>query len=418
MKTGFQSSRSWTGIILYTAAIGAAAFYLGRNSVSSAEPKPASAAIARSVIPQANAQAARQAPPAPTGRVDDAETDEIMRGAKPGTPNAVLRSKLWDALYEPDEFTRMGRFQSLLTLMRPEDAKVIEQVFYDADKEGRSYYKEFSAFWARWGKIDGLAAMTQLQADHHLRHIQSLFVDVGKGWARSNPEEALKWLAEHKDDANKWAEINEGVWRGSIEKDPAAAADALVKNSPPPEAAHRLGTLAWMVINTRGLDAGQEWLTQQTKRTDIDAGLLQTAVRSVAEASTRAGPKALAEFIESRPDSAELRQQVQGLVSNWVGANTMQKLDFIAALPEDYYDEAAINKALSVFEREPDALGVWLKGHPSARFYDDAALRYITSLRESDPAAAKAWADTIKDPVKRTQALNPSTSAPPESPSP
>jgi hypothetical protein len=371
-------------------------------------PGKAGGNIARAPAPRAVSGGVASSPATNRGiRVNDAEADEIELGALPGAPNAVLRKKLWDTLYEPDEFLRRSRFLSLLALMRPEDAPAVEQIFYDADKEGRTYFSLFSSFWGQWGKLDGGKAMKQLQADHHLRHIDSLFTDVGRGWARTSAAEAKKWLEDHRNDANKWEAIQEGVWQGEIEKDPTGIVETLIKTLPAPEASRRIGDVAWNLINTRGVQAATQWLAQQSGRDDIPSGLMKTAVNAVAQATTRAGPQPLADFIESRPDSAELRQQVQRFVDVWVGDNAMSRLSYIAVLPENYYSPEAVNQALSAFDdaREPDALGLWLKEHKDARFYDDAALRYVRSLREVDPAAAKAWTETIKDPAKRAQAL-------------
>jgi len=420
IKSPRRSPRFWICLSLYTAVAIALGWFLGTQTATPAVPSPNTVSRALSGT---SAKSPSSAPPlaltsaAASSRVTDSESEDLLRSAAthPGTLNPLLRAKLWQALFETDESVRAARFQSLLAFMRPEDAPLVEQLFYDADKDGRGYLNQWTAFFAAWGKVDGPAAMQQLQNSERLRHFPGLFTEAARGWARTSPDSALQWLASHENDPDTLhsSSLKDGIWQGVMQQNPAAAVDLVTKSFPAPEAARRLGSLASMVVYAGGLDAGQRWLAEQSARTDLDPSLLRNATQQIAEASTRGGPERLAQFIASRPDSAEWQKQAASLVSGWVPASNPMRLDYIAALPETCYDSAAINRALSEFQNVPDVLGRWLTQNPNVRFYDDAALVYARSLQSVDPAAAQKWANTIHDPAKRATFAAPSPSVAP-----
>ena len=55
---------------------------------------------------------------------------------------------------------------------------------------------------------------------------------------------------------------------------------------------------------------------------------------------------------------------------------------------------------------DPDAVGNWLNTNATSPLYDPAASSLARSLAHTDPAAAQVWANTIRDPALRSQALS------------
>lgn len=57
-------------------------------------------------------------------------------------------------------------------------------------------------------------------------------------------------------------------------------------------------------------------------------------------------------------------------------------------------------------DKDIHAASEWMKANPHVSNYDSAAAEPTAKLKSEDPEAARAWAGTIRDPVKRTAALS------------
>ncbi|HEX2746402.1 MAG TPA: hypothetical protein VHM91_00275, partial [Verrucomicrobiales bacterium] len=89
---------------------------------------------------------------------------DLLLEAPPGQPNTRLLSALRVSLEDNSEFRRKARWGYFLDAMRPEDAPAVRGILREMERQGRTFVDERDAFWARWGELDGKAAIAAVNA--------------------------------------------------------------------------------------------------------------------------------------------------------------------------------------------------------------------------------------------------------------
>lgn len=132
---------------------------------------------------------------------------EIANAAVPGEVNEKLIHACRGALMDSDVSRRERNLAMLLELMRSEDGPAMHDLFIDLHKEGRLFagYKNFAM---RWGALDAPAAIAYLSkaakdaagdesGDRTIAMPREDFVALARGWGKSDPNAAFKWLDEN-----------------------------------------------------------------------------------------------------------------------------------------------------------------------------------------------------------------------------
>jgi hypothetical protein len=318
--------------------------------------------------------------------------DDIIAGAQSGVRNERYVQAARGVLLDNNWERRTRNFGLLLESLRPEDTVAIQELFAAMGKEGRPF-EEYRYFGTRWGEVDGRGAMEYFKTHPELRLSPWDMRQVIKGWGQSAPQEALAWLAENKDFAQRYPQATNGVLQGWSRSDPDAAASWLLTNSTNPAlTASSLSEIMLEQLYGKGLKGSGDWLVSLPDSADVNAAK-HAAWVSIQNRLYSLGTD----------DAAAL----WGTMSNqsWIGWSDFEAFSRNASAASGGDDAAFLGAVLNKtspdqigaqFERwateAPELASGWLTRHADNTPFRTAAIQgMVRYLEKSDPEAANVW---------------------------
>jgi hypothetical protein len=251
-----------------------------------------------------------------------------------------------------------------------------------------------------WGSVDPQAAMAQFggEGGQGGRYNQGVALTA---WAARSPEEATAWLEKLQDRDKAW--FTGSMIEGLASRDPAAAfkyAQTLTS----PDAKRAAGDALAQEMLKGGVDTAAAWLRGLT-----DPDMQRGAFGVVAEQYQRTDLAKAMEFVKPYANDPFAREQI-GAIAEAVGREDVTKgLAFATSLKG-----SAQSKALG------EVIGEWMERSggketleaseyvsklPPEIDRDHAAWAISHRMVKDDAPAAIAWAQSIKDPEVKQQAL-------------
>jgi hypothetical protein len=146
-------------------------------------------------------------------------SEKIIERLETGHETAIDRSsgeslvsRVWGAMIINDENARHAEWLSLLPTITAGNAEEVRELFRDAMTQGRRVDLEWTAFWRRWGEVDGGAAIAHVHTKERAEDQSALAEMVLRGWVKARPEAARGWLA-----ANTTEPLYDAAVRGYVD---------------------------------------------------------------------------------------------------------------------------------------------------------------------------------------------------------
>lgn len=133
------------------------------------------------------------------GEVAAASGDAKVSAATQPPPGSELASSMRSAIADPDKLRKQRAVLDLLEYLTPENAPAVRDVFLAFRKPGAKEDFAWSAFWTRWGQIDGLAALEYVTAAHPELGGSGAGTNVMEGLVGTDSTVVRKWLNAHLD---------------------------------------------------------------------------------------------------------------------------------------------------------------------------------------------------------------------------
>lgn len=318
--------------------------------------------------------------------------EQLGEGTEAGKPNAAFlkaaQLTLDDSLFQ----RRQRDFRMLLEKMRPEDAAEIHARFRAMEKEGRYFAPEYGAFATRWGQVDGEGAMAIWMArELHDRPIHDM-ANVITGWATADPEEALKWADENKEElagANPYPHLLAG-W---LTKDPVAAT-AWLANANLDANQYRECVQAGVLdkIYSDGLEGASEWLATLPVNSEDQAIAARNGWRAHIGHLAHLDPDLAAAAwskVGSKPWMTS--QDFLGFCASVARGNEGSLDGFAEQLSQQWPKAEASVQFSQWTEKDPNMVRTLLNQLPPSEIRSAGIEGMLQTLQRSDPATAEAW---------------------------
>ena len=317
---------------------------------------------------------------------------ELEHSAEPGKPNPAFvkaaATTLDDSLYH----RRQRDFRLLMEKLRPEDAQAIHDHFKSLERDGRYFGDEYGAFAMRWGQVAGEQALAEWLAFGPADRSHGNLVNLMTGWASADPEKALAWVEENKDqlgDMNAYRPLLVG-W---INVDPVAATAWLQNQKLDPRQVVDCVSGAMLdKVYSDGLEGASEWLASLPDTSDELSMAARFGWLSNVQHMRNLDPQ----------KAANAWSKVGG--QSWMAAEDFQRFcDAVAAGNGGLLDGFAehlgatwsTGEASAQFERwaasNPEAAGAALAALPPSKVRESGMEGFLRKLDQTDPARAEAW---------------------------
>jgi RNA polymerase sigma factor (sigma-70 family) len=329
-----------------------------------------------------------------------------VSSAPTNTQDPAALTQAWEhALFIADPLERSQRLAELLAGLTAENAPHIAAAFEHAKDSGIRFGDERRLFLRAWGKLGGAPAVEY--AIKHAGNASDEAMAALGGWATAAPHLAQAWL-EALPNSDTKEKLVYGLLDGWSTRDFQAAA-AYAESRPASPARDRFRELLLQrALRAGGLSAAQNWIAR-IPGDEQNRAYKQGAFSGVVQAMLYRDPAAAAQWIASLDGESYVgADAVTKTAAKLAETSPTEALRWMASLkPADL--KGVSRGAGSILQQwaqqDAPAAGTWLQSNPTHPFYDQLASSYVQSVVASDPSAAKAWAQTIREPVTREKAL-------------
>ncbi|CAN5284033.1 hypothetical protein BH23VER1_BH23VER1_14670 [soil metagenome] len=223
-------------------------------------------------------------------------------------------------------------------------------------------------------------------------------------WAGSDPSAVIDWLALAPPEDLRSQKVAEALFARWWETDPAAAMTAAELLPPSYWNGHLIGRTfggAVKVFAKNDPEATVHWLaTLQGAHRDHAA----TAI--VSELGSHRPDLAAEAFLFTNPDSKS-RPFLYGIMQGYAKVDIGRAITWLEALdPKFDAQEGYVGAGAKWTDRDPSAASSWVAALPAGANRDAAVHGMVSAIvrgEAPDLAGARAWAETIDDPERRTE---------------
>jgi hypothetical protein len=318
-----------------------------------------------------------------------------------------MNAALVEALKDPDPVKAMTAFTQLLAALTPENASAA----YKAIREttgGFESMRYLSLLGYAWGEKDGPAALKALGADGGRDGGWTKSTALA-GWASSDPEGAINYLAELKasktDDPNARgggnrddAMLERGLVSGLARKDIDAALK-YVMGLKEDQRDNYMGVIAEQKLR-EGVNSASVWAMALT-----DPKMRAAALDTVSRQFLRQDPAAAAEWAKSIAGQPGTAQAVAVIVDAMARKNPAEAAAWVSNLPDGEGQRDALGQVFRDWTRsDPTAASTQLTQMPAGAAKNSAITAFTRSLARENPQDALTWTKEISDADQRLKA--------------
>ncbi len=316
---------------------------------------------------------------------------------------AGLPQRFWTVLTIADERERHAAWLEMLAQLTPADATAVRDLFRKMEKQGRQFPFEWTAFWPRWGEVDGGGALEFLKSNEWPSYRPTAAEMILRGWAKTNPAAARAWL-----DANRESPWYDGALRGYL--DGLARGDldhatnevaALGQGRPLTRLMEVLTEQALRQRQLGGMVSWWESLPDDPK----DGSARREAIGHVYWRLQSADPERAAQWLGALARGPYRSEQHIGeFAGKLAEKDPAAAVEWVANLPPNPADGhyTGISRAITALaQQDVGALESWLNKLPASPLRDQAAAAYVGALKsDAQRERAAKWMSTISDQSK------------------
>ena len=383
--TSSRISVALTVVAAFVAGIWVGTFISGSSQAHSETRSASPASIAAS-------QSAADAP---------LHSADLARHVNSSSDPENLTEKFWTTLTIADERERQMAWLAMLSNLTAENAMDVRELFRKMDAQGRWFVPEWNAFWARWGEVDGPAALAQVNALGSMREYQPMLAErIVKGWATKDPAGARAWLL-----ANTSSSWYEGALRGFLDGQARTNLDAATQDAIVLGKGRDMGRLTQVLteqaLQQRQLSGMLEWW--QTLPDDpADGSARREAVAHVFQRLMVASDgRANAWLAELAGTPYRADEQIGSLAETIAEKSPAGALTWVTSLPPSPSDGhyTGIGRTVrTLAQQNPATVEEWLNKLPPSPLRDQGLVAYARHLDDAAQAdAAQRWRSQVED---------------------
>jgi hypothetical protein len=314
-----------------------------------------------------------------------------------------LPQRFWTVLTIADERERQAAWLEMLAQLTPGDATAVRDLFRKMEKQGRQFPFEWTAFWPRWGEVDGGGALEFLKNNEWPSYRPTAAEMILRGWAKTNPASARAWLETNRD--SPWYDgalrgYLDGLARGDLDRATNEVA-GLGQGRPLTRLMEVLTEQALRQRQLGGMISWWESLPDDSK----DGSARREAVGHVYWRLQSATPERAAEWLAALSKGPYRSEQHIGEFAQKLSEkDPAAAVEWVANLPPNPGDGhyTGISRAITALaQRDVGALESWLNKLPASPLRDQAAAAYVSALKsDAQRDRAAKWMSTIGDQSK------------------
>jgi hypothetical protein len=395
----FQLVRMKPSVFAHTAwGLAALATFVIGYQLANSGHADTSAALARSVAAQHQAEQAVQESKKTQGKVDDeAVANAASKLALPPLTAQQIDQLAKDAFTDPNPLTRNLAFSKMLASMTPENV----QALMASMKTNRADGQQWNLFLYAWGSMDPAGALAHAQTLEGGQKFGFMNQTL-PGWASKDPAGAIAWLDTMKDGDEK------NRFRGSLvgglaDHDIGLATTYVLERvkAGDKQAGEFLQTVTGEALRKNGPVAAAAW-----GATLPDGPLKGGALDQIAAVYTRQDPAAAAAWAAQYATADYGARIIEEVSDNWAARDPKAAIAWLNTLTEGAGRSEGTYTALREWtQRDALAASQYLAAMPASPIKDSAVSGFARSLAREDPESAVIWAKTITNEASRVNAL-------------
>lgn len=365
----------------------------------------------------------RNGPPA-TARMSDASAPQSPPSApKPAaltsanaTPLSGLK-RAEAALRVANADQRRREFYVFLNTMTAGQAGEVEQLIRSLQREGMNLYDEWSAFYTRWGELDPVTALEEMEkrrvGDDSDRSIIDPQHRIMAAWASLHPQQVQAWLEAHPDhpeSVSLWVSFIEGMSQVDL---PGATALTLEHTAGDKTAQGlAMGALAESAIRQRGKEGMRAWFEELPDEGKASA-MEHVHRRNKSSAPGESAVEKAAAWLAAQASSSWRQDRFyQETANDWARLNPQAATQWSANLPagKDPSDPfPGLRSSIAAWvEKNPEEVSAWLTAQQGRPYYDTAAAGVAQHYlqQEGEEAAGQTWLGSISSSEIKQRVLD------------
>ncbi len=400
------------GVAAAIVAAGIVGLITQQRTISTLREK-AAATETRSAKPDLDNAAADQR----RDRNGDGSAQPSAGAARPPTAPGEMLAETTSALGHGKVPERYFSFVSILRKLNRDNWREVLQAFHEERKRtGLGHPEVFEIFARHAGEIAGKDVVSHFLAHGWTADAHEAMI----GWASKDPAAALRWLGREADAGTRRSVMGAAI-RGLALSEPDLAVRTL-EEQPVQERNEYATELVTAMLRTVGIDGAQRLVEGMVARAAEARGLKEDYLKhvfshySLLRLAQSAASGTVAQttdwlnahvgqpYVERRilaEAAAQLARQDPPATLRWLeGVNTtlLQAGDTSTVGYRVVLDTWKATAGAPVVEN-------WMQTQVAHPHYDHIAWQYAALIAEPNPNQALRWADTIKDPKIRQEAL-------------
>lgn len=382
------------------------AFVIGKqatsNTASQASQQVDGNAAGRSLIPgekadpNATAAALKGAWPNPTG---EAPPWWLMK-------DGVLSDKditraMEEVMSMSDPIERALLFSQLMNKLTPENAEAAYAALR-SKANGFEAAQSMGLFAYAWGSIDATKAMASME-ENGGRMGGIMKGPILGGWASSDPDAAIAWMADQEDNGEK-TRMSRGLIAGLARTDTAKATEYVTSLGEDGQGRY-VGVIASEEMK-KGIGSAEEWAL------GLESDQLKTdAMEEVARTYARQDLDKAADWVLNHTDDATSKDAVAEVANELTerslkDGDMSSTIEWVSDLPDGAVKDEAMNEMFREWgQTEPGGASEYLNDLPDSPTKDYAVSAFAKEISREDPEVAMQWATSIQDEASRVSTL-------------
>ena len=257
----------------------------------------------------------------------------------------------------------------------------------------------------RWGQLDAMAAMLEIEGLDEPALRDSLKKRVIHGWASVDPRAAHHWIQGAQ---NLPPEAIQSIWRGIAHTKDLPGALAFIQELGPGTNQYSEPYEKWdayMVLHDH-YRKDPETVTKWVE--SLPPGQLRSrTLLSTVDQWARHDPQAALAWADEHAGASDRQEVYVEVAESWARHDPESAVEWAAGLSADTEGLRRIYERLFTRFIQYDYLDAanYLVEQPPAPALDTAYEVYIGKVKSIDPARTMAWAEAITDPSRRDAAI-------------
>ena len=315
--------------------------------------------------------------------------------------NKDITRAMEEVMSMSDPIQRTALFSQLMNKLTPENAEAAYAALR-SKATGFEAAQSMGLFAYAWGSIDAEKAIASIE-ENGGRMGGFMKGPILGGWASSDPDAAIVWMAKQEDGREK-TQMSMGLVAGLARSDTAKATEYMTSLGEDQQRRF-VGVIANEEIK-KGIGSAEKWAL------GLESDKLKTdALEEVARTYARQDLDKAAEWVLNHSDDATSKDAVAEVADELTEralkeGNMDSTIEWVSDLPDGAVKDEAMKEMFREWgQTEPEGASAYLNDLPDSPTKDYAVSAFAREISREDPEVAVQWATSIQDEASRVETL-------------